>query len=90
MIESTKPATAADLLEMLGEIDPIALDKLLAIGASAAEVAEAAIAIEDEDAFGELHREPSSPRAAEVRAILEELVFEKTEDADDESEVART
>ena len=90
MIESTKTATAADLIDLLGELDPIALDKLLATGATVDEVAEAATALEDEDAFGERHHEPSSPRAAEVRAILEELVFEKTEDRDDESEVART
>jgi len=90
MIESHRTATAADLIELLGELDPIALDKLLSTGATVDEVAEAAIALEDEDAFGELHHEPSSPRAAEVRAILEELVFEKSEDADDASEVART
>ena len=33
-----------------------------------------------EDTLGEVHHEPSSPRAAEVRAILEEHVFEELED----------
>ena len=69
-------ASAAEISEVLGEVDPIAMEKLLAIGAQLGEVIEAARAIEDEDAFAEAHHEPSSPRVAELRAVLEELVLE--------------
>jgi hypothetical protein len=85
-----RPATAADIVALLGELEPLAIDRLLATGATSAEVAEAVSAIEDEDAFGEIHHEPSSPREAEVRAILEELVFETVEEREDEREIART
>lgn len=75
-----RTATAADLADLLGELDPLVVEELLATGATFDEVAEAVSAIEDEDTLGEVHHEPSSPRAAEVRAILEEHVFEELED----------
>jgi hypothetical protein len=73
-------ATSANVTELLGEIDPITMERLLATGASADEIAEAVVEVEDEDAFGEAHRVPSTPRVAQVRAILEEHVFEDLED----------
>ncbi len=73
-------ATAANVTELLGEIDALTMEKLLATGASKEEIAEAVNEIEDEDAFGEAHRPPSSPKVAEVRSILEETVFEDLED----------
>lgn len=75
-----KHATAANVTELLGEIDPITMDRLLATGASADEIAEAVDEVQDEDAFGEEPRQPSSPRVAQVRAILEEHVIEDLED----------
>lgn len=84
------PATAAEILELLGELEPLTLEKLLATGATFDEVAEAVSAIEDEDAFGEVHHGPSTPREAEVRAILEELVFEDFEERESERGIART
>ncbi len=84
-----RPATASQLVELLGELEPLTIDRLLRTGATLDEVAAAASAIEEEDAFGEVHRDPSSPREAEVRAILLELVFEDTEEQEAEREIAR-
>jgi len=83
-------ASADDLVDLLGELAPLTLEKLLATGATIDEVAEAVSAIEDEDSFGEVHHAPSSPREAEVRAILEDLMFESFEERESESEIART
>lgn len=79
-MEKHTSATAAHVTELLGEVDPITLEKLLATGASTDEIAEAMVEIEDEDAFGEVHRTPSSPRVQEVRSILEEHAFQDGED----------
>ncbi len=84
------PASAAEIVELLGELEPLTLEKLLATGATISEVAEAINAIEDEDAFGEIHHAPSSAREAGVRAILEDLVFETFEERESEREIART
>ena len=84
-----RAVTAAELADLLGELEPLTIEKLIATRATIDEVAEAVSAIEDEDTFGELHHEPSSPRQAEVRAILEELVFEDVEEGESEREIAR-
>ena len=85
-----QPATAAELVELLGELEPLTLEKLQATGATIDEVANAVSAIEDEDAFGEDSHAPSSRREAEVRAILQELVFEDFEESESDREIART
>ncbi|HEX2688731.1 MAG TPA: hypothetical protein VHN14_19045, partial [Kofleriaceae bacterium] len=84
------PATASEIVALLGELEPLTLEKLIATGATIGEVAEAVSAIEDEDAFGEVHHAPSTPQEAEVRAILEDLVFENFEERESEREIART
>lgn len=83
-------ASAGEIFGLLGELEPLTLERLLATGATIAEVAAAINAIEDEDAFGETHHAPLSSREAEVRAILEELVFENAEEQESEREIART
>jgi hypothetical protein len=85
-----KSATTAEIIGILGEVESLTLDKLLATGASADEVQRAVCAIEDEDSFGEQSHAPSSPREAEVRAILEELVFEEIDDRESEGDIAHT
>jgi hypothetical protein len=87
---TVRPATRAEIVELLGELEPLTLERLVATGASIDEVAEAVSAIEDEDAFGEIHHAPSTPREAEIRAILEELLFEDFEERESEREIART
>jgi len=84
------PASAAEILELLGELEPLTLEQLVATGATIDEVAAAVSAIEDEEAFGELHHLPSTSREAEVRAILEDLLFEDFEERESEREIART
>jgi len=84
------PASASEILGLLGELEPLTLEKLLATRATIGEVAEAVSAIEDEDAFGEIHHAPSTSREAEVRAILEQLLFENLEERESEREIART
>lgn len=85
----SRPASAADLVNLLGELEPLTIERLLATGASLDEVIAATLAIEDEQGFGETHHGPSSTREAEVRAILEELVFEDAEEQESEREIAR-
>ncbi len=83
-------ATASEIVALLGELEPLTLDRLLATGATLGEIAEAVSAIEDEGGFDEIHHAPSTPREAEVRAILQELVFEDFEERESEREIMRT
>ena len=69
---------------MLGEVDPHVIERIVQIGASVDEVAEALSAIEDEDAYAEVHHLPSTAKVAEVRAILEEQVLDRDDDEQDE------
>jgi hypothetical protein len=85
-----RAATAADVSEMLGEIDPHALERLLATGASVIEIASAIHAIEDEVELGELPRDPVSAREAQARAVLEDLVFDSPDEEPDVEPLART
>lgn len=85
-----RAATAVNLAEILGELDPIVVEKLLATGASGDEVVAAVRAIEDELEFGERHHQPSSSKEAEAREILEELVFDVVEESQWNREIART
>ena len=83
MPASTSTATATDISRLLGDVDPLVLDRILETGASADEIGEALRVVEQEHGFGvgEEPYEPSSSRVAEVRAILEELdIVEGDED----------
>ena len=72
-------ATISDVNQLLGEVDPLIADRMVAMGATTDEIAEAFRGIEDERGFGEESHTPSSPRVMEIRALLYELVA-----ADDE------
>ena len=69
----TNPATATDVNRLLGDVDPLILERILATGATPDEIGEAVRVVEDEHGFGEAPHTPSSPRVAEVRAVLEEM-----------------
>jgi hypothetical protein len=73
------PATSGDLRDLLGEIDDLVIERILETRASPDEVAEALADFEDERRFGE-GRELTSARAAEVRAILEDLIGDDDDD----------
>ena len=83
-------ATASEIIGILGEVESLTLEKLLATGASVDEIGNAVAAIEDEDSFGEERHSPSTAREAEVRAILEELVFDGIDERESEGELAHT
>ncbi len=83
-------ASTGEIVDLLGAVEPLTLDRLLATGATIGEIAEAVGAIEDEQAFGEVHHSPSTQRVAEVQAILEDLMFESFEEREGEREIVRT
>lgn len=76
----TRPATSEDVQKVLGDIDPIIVERVLETRATVGEIVEALSDLEDERERGEL-RDPGSPRVAEVRSILAEIP-----DTDDEDE----
>lgn len=81
-------ASSEDVAELLGErADESIVERVVATGASLAQISEALDDLEHEVRFDE-HRDPSSPMVAEVRTILEELPFEKERvyATDDEAE----
>ncbi len=69
----TNSATATDVNRLLGDVDPLVLERILETGASPDEIGEALRYVEDERGFGEEPHEPSSSRVAEVRAVLQEM-----------------
>lgn len=81
-MKSPMPANAADVQRVIGEIDAVICERILAIGASADEIAEAVRELEDERGFGEMHHVPSSQRVTEVVAILDDFYV-----LEDQSEV---
>lgn len=72
-------ATYDEIVQLVGDIEPSALRRIEELGASVNEIAEAlGLLVQDE-----LHREPSSPRVAELRAVLAEALSDDS-DEDDE------
>ncbi len=73
---------AEDITELVGEIDPLVIERIIGTGASADEVAEALVELESEMDEGEARpagAPPASPRVAAVRVLLEPL-FEDDDD----------
>jgi hypothetical protein len=75
-------ATQAQIVELLGEVDDLFVKRIEDTGASLDEIGEALGGLESEDVRGEPPHIASSPRVAEVRAILAELM--DTDDDDPE------
>ncbi|MBV8762919.1 MAG: hypothetical protein JO257_36880 [Deltaproteobacteria bacterium] len=90
MNHTTRAATGAELLDLLGDVSPDALARLLATAATVDEVAAELAALEDEDALGEHEHAAPSPRRREIRAVLEELALERIDALEDDREMART
>jgi hypothetical protein len=59
-----------DVAAVVGDIEPDLLDRIVATGATMAEIAQAVVEIERELGFDDHHQSPS-PRVAVVRALLE-------------------
>jgi hypothetical protein len=68
------PTTHAQIVELLGDVDDLFVKRIADTGASLDEIGEALGDLENEEVLGEPPHIPSSPRVAEVRAILEELM----------------
>jgi hypothetical protein len=79
------PATANEVNRILGDVDPLVVERILATGASADEISEALSEVEDEHGFGEQAHRSSSPCVAEVRALLDELDVLDEDAADDDA-----
>ena len=80
-----QPATEADVIRLLGEVDPFTTARILEIAPSVDELDEAIRASEDEAGFGEEPRTSSSARIASIRAVLEELELDELEAEPDRS-----
>jgi len=74
-------ASHAQIVELLGDVDELFVKRLEDTGASLDEISEALGDLEDED-LGQGRRPVTSPRVAEARAILEELLDEPDDDLD--------
>jgi hypothetical protein len=70
---SPNAASASEVNRLLGDADPLIVERIVATGATADEIGEALRSVEDEQGFGEEPHAPSSPRVAEVRALLYDL-----------------
>lgn len=84
VVTMKNPATANDVSSLLGDVDPLAVERILSTGATADEIVEALRGAEDEIGFGEESHDPSSPAVAEVRAALYELAILDGDSPDDE------
>ena len=87
VVMPANPATAIDVTRLLGDVDPFVLERILATGATPDEIGEAVGVVEAERGFGEEPHPPSSPRVAEVRAILHEMTALDDDDAIEEDEL---
>jgi hypothetical protein len=63
------------------------LERILLTGATPDEIGEALLVVEDERGFGETPHAPSSPRVAEVRALLHEMAVLEPEVPEDEDQM---
>jgi len=72
-------ASYQQIVELLGDVDPLFVNRIEGTGASVDEVNEALGQVENEE-LGQERAADSSPRVAEVRAILEEIFDEPEAD----------
>jgi len=77
-----RPPAASDVYRLLGEVDPLLVDRVLATGASLEEIGEALRETQDEAEFGETPHPPSSGRVADVRAVREEILRVEEDDSE--------
>lgn len=75
-------ATHAQIVELLGDVDDLFVKRIADTGASLDEIGEALGDVQSEDVLGEPPHVASSPRVAEVRAILEDLMDAEDDDRD--------
>ena len=69
--------TRDDVVRVLGELDDLAIARIVATGASVAELEEAVAEVEFDTEVGGRPIEPSSPRVVELRALLDEMLADE-------------
>lgn len=72
-------ASYQQIVELLGDVDPLFVKRIEDTGASVEEIGEALSDVESER-FGGERRSVSSPRVAEARAILDDMLDDPEED----------
>jgi len=72
-------ANYQQIVELLGDVDPLFVKRIKDTGASVEEIGEALSDVESER-FGAERRLVSSPRVGEVRAILDEMLDDPEEE----------
>ena len=72
-------ATTEQIADLLGDVDPLVAERIIATDATEGEIEEALALVEDERRTGELHP-ATSPRVCEVREILEDLLDERSDE----------
>lgn len=82
-------STRKDVETIIGEIDDFYLAKILAVGASRAELHEAALAAVMDFEMGEQVRPGSSARVDKLSAIIEELLLDEDEETTSPFQSAR-
>jgi hypothetical protein len=83
------PVTERDIDEVLGDVDPLTIARILEIGASRAELEVAAASELEAQAYVEEERTPDSQRVAELRQIMAELAEAETDEAYGTADEAR-
>jgi hypothetical protein len=73
-------ASHDEIVDLIGDVDELLVERLVATGASHDEISQAWGELEGDGGIAEYRALAPSPRVAEVRAILEEL----RDDLDDE------
>jgi hypothetical protein len=73
--------TRDEVLEVLGDVDDLIVERIIATGATTAEIGAALDAHEDARGFGEARLGDDSPRVAAVREILDELLDDDEDEA---------
>jgi hypothetical protein len=75
-------STRKDVEHIMGEVDDVVLEKILAVGASKAELHEAALAALMEYEMGEEVAPSLNPRVGALSAIIEGLLNLEAEESD--------
>ena len=68
-------ATARDIRDLLGDVDPLAVERIVEVGATTGEIALALEILAEDNPVGH----EISPRVEQLRALLLELVLDEGE-----------
>ncbi len=72
--KSDRPAAAADIIDIIGPQDDLAIARIVATGATVSDVAAAYSWMSADDVMGESGRHPNSGRVAQVYQILQDQI----------------